>query len=178
MHSHYRWMLILEQTYQPFLACKTAFYFIVELSTMRLVPLSLVNICPGWLIGEMLKSRGMSTVTFTRKRVRLPQAPIVQTSSSVVWLVASFNPLFWLQSMSDSALWVKEKTTEGRSSPQKVDSLVSSGGQSFLMITGKILILFLMCSWSLSSLPGWEYNSHLEKWSLHLQNNNADKTCF
>lgn len=41
--------------------------------------------------------------------------------------------------MSESASWVKERTTEGKSLPQEVGSPVSSGGPSFLMITGKKL---------------------------------------
>lgn len=48
------------------------------------------------------------------------------------WLFA-----FLLKSTSGSASWVKEKTTEGKSSPQKADSPANSGGPSFLTITGE-----------------------------------------
>lgn len=39
--------------------------------------------------------------------------------------------------MSESASWVKGKTTEGKSSPQEAGSPASSGGPSFLTITGE-----------------------------------------
>lgn len=39
--------------------------------------------------------------------------------------------------MSESASWVKEKTTEGKSSPREADSPANSGGPSFLTITGE-----------------------------------------
>lgn len=51
-----------------------------------------------------------------------------------------FNGLsFIIKSMSESASWVKERTTEGKSLPQEAGSPVSSGGPSFLMITGEKL---------------------------------------
>ena len=44
---------------------------------------------------------------------------------------------FIMQSMSESASWVKEKTTEGKSSPREVGSNANSGGPSSLTITGE-----------------------------------------
>ncbi len=45
--------------------------------------------------------------------------------------------VFIVKSMSESASWVKEKTTEGKCLPQEAGSPASSGGPSFLTITGE-----------------------------------------
>ena len=59
--------------------------------------------------------------------------------SCLIGCFSFFFLFFIVKCMSESASWVKEKTTEGKSSPREADSPASSGGPSFLTITGETL---------------------------------------
>lgn len=87
-----------------------------EPSTTRRVRPSPVSICPGWETGATQRWRGTLTVTSTRRKARLAgfcRDWCKTPGQELTWVV--FN----VQSMSESALWVKGKTTGAKFSPRE-----------------------------------------------------------